>query len=142
MAAEREKHVVQQVLDEAGGTMAREAGIDLADRSAPVWQLLVLVNLVSTRISADIAVAAARELNRGRRHRARQHGRTDLAAARGRAGARPLRPLRREHRDPTRMSAARSTVQVCAETSAACTIASRPPPRPRSARPPCSTSAR
>lgn len=63
MAAEREKDIAQQVLSEVGGTMAREAGIGLADRPAPLWQLLVLVNLVSTRISADIAVVAARELN-------------------------------------------------------------------------------
>ncbi|MFD0776314.1 endonuclease [Streptomonospora algeriensis] len=63
MAGKREKDTARRVLDEAGGTMAREAGIGLADRPAPLWQLLVLVNLVSARISADIAVAAARELN-------------------------------------------------------------------------------
>ncbi|MUL40538.1 endonuclease [Streptomonospora sp. PA3] len=63
MAAKREKDIARQVLGEAGGTMAQEAGIRLADRPAPLWQLLVLVNLASARISADIAVAAARELN-------------------------------------------------------------------------------
>ncbi|GAA1767635.1 MULTISPECIES: endonuclease [Streptomonospora] len=63
MAAKREKDIARQVISEAGGTMAREAGIRLADRPAPLWQLLVLANLASARISADIAAAAARELN-------------------------------------------------------------------------------
>ncbi|HEU4513029.1 MAG TPA: endonuclease, partial [Nocardioidaceae bacterium] len=39
-----------------------EAGIDLDDEPAALFQLLVLTQLFSTRISADIAVAAAREL--------------------------------------------------------------------------------
>src|SRR5690625_3383083 len=64
MAAQREKDIAQQVLEQAGGTTARQAGIRLADKPAPLRQLLVLVNLVSTRISADVAVAAARELNK------------------------------------------------------------------------------
>ncbi|MFD6950892.1 endonuclease [Nocardiopsis sp. TSRI0078] len=51
------------VVDEAGTTLAAEAGIRMADKPAALWQLLVLVNLVSARISAGIAVAAARELN-------------------------------------------------------------------------------
>ncbi|MBX9387501.1 endonuclease [Streptomonospora nanhaiensis] len=62
MAAEREKTIARAVLAEGGPTLARQAGIRLADRPAPLWQLLVVVNLVSARISADIAVAAAREL--------------------------------------------------------------------------------
>jgi hypothetical protein len=45
-----------------GRTYAEEAGIRLADRPAPLYQLLVLSTLLSTRISASIAVAAAREL--------------------------------------------------------------------------------
>ncbi|BCJ62661.1 hypothetical protein [Micromonospora endophytica] len=43
-------------------TYAEEAGITLADRPAPLYQLLVLVTLLSTRIRAQVAVAAAREL--------------------------------------------------------------------------------
>ncbi|MGC5030949.1 hypothetical protein [Micromonospora sp. DT229] len=43
-------------------TYAEEAGISLADRPAPLYQLLVLVTLLSTRIRAQVAVAAAREL--------------------------------------------------------------------------------
>jgi endonuclease III len=50
------------LLDQAGTTYAEDAGIRLADKPAPLWQLLVLSNLVSTRIKADIAVHAAREL--------------------------------------------------------------------------------
>jgi hypothetical protein len=55
---------VEQLLDEHGTTYAEEAGIRLADKPAPLWQLLVLSQLLSARISADIAVAAAKELSR------------------------------------------------------------------------------
>lgn len=51
-----------ELLDKAGRTYADEAGITLADKPAPLYQLLVLSTLLSTRIKADIAVAAAREL--------------------------------------------------------------------------------
>jgi endonuclease III len=54
--------VVDVLLDRYGETYAKQAGIRLADRPAPLYQLLVLATLLSTRISADIAVAAAREL--------------------------------------------------------------------------------
>lgn len=60
----KQADIARAVLSEAGRTLAAEAGIRLADRPAPLWQLLVLVNLVSARISADIAIAAARELNK------------------------------------------------------------------------------
>ncbi|WBB80779.1 hypothetical protein O7606_05150 [Micromonospora sp. WMMD882] len=43
-------------------TYADEAGIRLADRPAALYQLLVLATLLSTRIRAGVAVAAAREL--------------------------------------------------------------------------------
>ncbi|WP_159942628.1 endonuclease [Nocardiopsis sp. FR6] len=55
--------VARAVVEEAGRTLAAEAGIRMADGPAPLWQLLVLVNLMSARISADIAMSAARELN-------------------------------------------------------------------------------
>ncbi|BCB88041.1 endonuclease [Phytohabitans suffuscus] len=45
-----------------GRTYAEEAGIRLADRPGPLYQLLVLATLLSTRISTTIAVAAARQL--------------------------------------------------------------------------------
>lgn len=57
-----QKSVVDQLLDEHGTTYAEAAGIKLADKPSPLFQLLVLTMLSSTRISADIAVAAAREL--------------------------------------------------------------------------------
>ncbi len=56
------KRTAQTVLKLAGQTYAQQAGIRLANTPAPLYQLLVLSLLLSTRISADIAVAAAREL--------------------------------------------------------------------------------
>lgn len=53
---------VKVLLDVAGKTYAAEAGIRLSDTPAPLYRLLVLSVLLSTRIKADIAVAAAREL--------------------------------------------------------------------------------
>ncbi|HEY2206617.1 MAG TPA: endonuclease [Pseudonocardia sp.] len=53
---------VRALLDRAGQTYAEEAGIRLADTPAPLYRLLVLSVLLSTRIKAGIAVAAAREL--------------------------------------------------------------------------------
>ncbi|MFC7329740.1 endonuclease [Marinactinospora rubrisoli] len=57
-----QRRLARAVLDEAGRTLAQEAGVRLADRPAPLWQLLMLTNLLSARISARIAVAAEREL--------------------------------------------------------------------------------
>ena len=61
MAAKPET-VVKVLLDQYGHTYAEDAGIRLADKPAPLYQLLVLVKLLSARITADIAVQAAREL--------------------------------------------------------------------------------
>jgi hypothetical protein len=55
---------VRALIDKAGRTYAEDAGITLADKPAPLYRLLVLSTLLSTRIKADIAVAAARELKR------------------------------------------------------------------------------
>ncbi|MEU8300580.1 hypothetical protein AB0C04_25275 [Micromonospora sp. NPDC048909] len=57
-----ERAVARALLDRRGRTYAEEAGIQLADRPAPLYQLLVLATLLSTRIRASVAVAAAREL--------------------------------------------------------------------------------
>ncbi|MFI6778601.1 endonuclease [Nocardia sp. NPDC050412] len=57
-----QKDVVNALLDRAGTGYAAEAGINLADKPAPLFQLLMLAELLSTRISADIAVAAGKEL--------------------------------------------------------------------------------
>ncbi|HEX6447230.1 MAG TPA: endonuclease [Streptosporangiales bacterium] len=60
--AGRHDKVVQALLERHGRTFAAQAGIRLADRPAPLFQLLVLTKLLSARISSDIAVAAARAL--------------------------------------------------------------------------------
>ncbi|MBX6767936.1 MAG: endonuclease [Actinomadura rubrobrunea] len=54
--------VVKRLLREAGETFAEEAGVPLKDQPAALWKLLVLANLLSARISSEIAMAAAREL--------------------------------------------------------------------------------
>jgi endonuclease III len=61
MAQERDRIVVE-LLDRHGQTFAERAGIKLADKPAPLYQLLVLATLLSARITAEVAVAAAREL--------------------------------------------------------------------------------
>ena len=57
-----ENRIARELLDQAGTTYAAEAGIALADKPAPLYQLLMLAQLLSTRISAGIAVGAAHEL--------------------------------------------------------------------------------
>lgn len=57
-----QRTMVAALLDRYGHTYAQEAGIRLADRPAPLYQTLVLATLLSARISAEVAVAAAREL--------------------------------------------------------------------------------
>jgi hypothetical protein len=54
--------IVKELLDRYGRTYAEQAGIRLADRPGPLYQLLVLSTLLIARISADVAIAAAREL--------------------------------------------------------------------------------
>jgi hypothetical protein len=54
--------IVKELLSRCGTTYAEEAGIRLADRPGPLYQLLVLATVASAPISAGIAVAAAREL--------------------------------------------------------------------------------
>lgn len=58
------QETVRKLLDTCGHTYAEQAGIRLADKPAPLYRLLVLTVLLSIRIKADIAVAAARELIR------------------------------------------------------------------------------
>ena len=58
------QRTVSALLEHAGTTYAQEAGITLRDRPAPLYRLLVLSMLLSTRIKADIAVAAAAQLQR------------------------------------------------------------------------------
>ncbi len=54
---------VARLLDRHGTTYAEQAGITLRDKPSPLYRLLVLSTLLSARISADIAVAAAQELS-------------------------------------------------------------------------------
>lgn len=52
-----------RLIAEKGETYAHEAGIVLKDAPSPLYRLLVLTTLLSVRIGAPIAVAAARELS-------------------------------------------------------------------------------
>lgn len=54
--------MARAVLERFGRTYAEEAGIALADRPAPLYQLAVLATLLSARINSGVALAAAREL--------------------------------------------------------------------------------
>lgn len=54
----------EDLLAEHGRTYAAQAGFALRDKPAPLFQLLVLTQLSSTRITADIAADAAHELFR------------------------------------------------------------------------------
>ncbi|WP_082962261.1 endonuclease [Mycobacterium sp. 852014-52144_SCH5372336] len=62
-AAARKK-LVKRLLEQAGTTYAEDAGIRLADKPMPLFQLLALCMLSSKPIDASIAVEAARELFR------------------------------------------------------------------------------
>ncbi|MDO4918807.1 endonuclease [Kocuria sp.] len=53
---------VERLLARFGRTYAQEAGIGLRDEPRELHQLLVLANLLSTRIGASAAVTTAREL--------------------------------------------------------------------------------
>lgn len=54
--------LVRDLIEVAGTTYAAEAGIRLADKPMPLFQLLVLCMLASKPIDATIAMRAAREL--------------------------------------------------------------------------------
>lgn len=59
---DRNRELTRTLIDRHGRTYAEEAGIHLADRPAPLYQLLVLVTLLSAPIQAEVGTAAAREL--------------------------------------------------------------------------------
>lgn len=56
------REVTRRLLNVAGTTYARSAGITLRDKPQQLFQLLMLCSLMSKPISAEIAVAAAKEL--------------------------------------------------------------------------------
>lgn len=61
--AKEHERTVRALLDAHGRTYAAEAGIRLRDTPQPLYRLLVLSCLLSARIQASIAVAAARALH-------------------------------------------------------------------------------
>ncbi|UQA98091.1 endonuclease [Streptomyces halobius] len=54
--------IVRTLLDRHGETYAAQAGIRVRNTPQPLYQVLVLADLLSTRIRASVAVAAARAL--------------------------------------------------------------------------------
>ncbi|MFC7824468.1 endonuclease [Streptomyces sp. NPDC057375] len=58
-----ERRIVGDLVGAHGRTYADEAGIRLKDTPQPLYRLLVLAHLLSARISATVAVAAARALS-------------------------------------------------------------------------------
>ncbi|SNR61904.1 endonuclease [Blastococcus mobilis] len=83
--------VAAAVLARYGTTFAEEAGIRLADEPVPLFQLLVLAQLLSARIGAGVAVATAAELFSAGwtvPQRLRDAGRGSVIAALGRGGYR------------------------------------------------------
>jgi endonuclease III len=83
--------IAHDVLDRYGTTFSDDAGIRLEDAPAPLFQLLVLAQLLSARIGANVAVSAAIELNKGGWTSAaamRGASRPSVIAALGRAGYR------------------------------------------------------
>jgi hypothetical protein len=61
-ASGRSDLIIRVLLDRYGTPYADQAGIRLADRPGPLYQLLVLSALLTARTPADVAIAAAREL--------------------------------------------------------------------------------
>ncbi|TDC76984.1 endonuclease [Streptomyces hainanensis] len=59
---ERTERTARAVVDRCGETYAEQAGIRLRNSPAALYQLLVLSHLLSARISAGVAVSAARAL--------------------------------------------------------------------------------
>jgi endonuclease III len=89
--SEGDEAVARAVLDRYGTTFAQDAGISLTDEPAPLFQLLVLAQLLSARIGAGIAVATAAELFAAgwtTPQRMRNASRPRVVAALGRGGYR------------------------------------------------------
>jgi hypothetical protein len=59
-----QRDIARRLVDRHGATFAEQAGFTVSDKPSPLWRLLVLSLLLSARISSDIAVSAARELNK------------------------------------------------------------------------------
>jgi len=79
---------VASLLEAGGETFAAEAGIDLADKPAPLYRLLVLAVLLSSRVRAMLGTRACRELvdsGLGNPEKMRDAARDDVHAALSRA---------------------------------------------------------
>ncbi|MFI9803300.1 endonuclease [Streptomyces sp. NPDC052301] len=59
----RDERVLHELVSAYGRTYAEEAGIRLTDTPQPLYRLLVLALLLSARIRASVAVAAAQALH-------------------------------------------------------------------------------
>ena len=60
--ADDHARTVHDLLDRGGTTFASEAGIRLADEPAPLYRLLVLAVLLSSRVRTQLGTRACREL--------------------------------------------------------------------------------
>jgi hypothetical protein len=83
--------IAARVNDRHGRTFAEEAGIRVADAPAPLFQLLVLAQLLSARINAGIALASAQAVKAAgwsTAARLREAPRTQVIGALGRSGYR------------------------------------------------------
>ena len=68
---------IEDLLAEHGRTYAEEVGITLADKPAPLFQLLVLTHLLSANLSAELGLRTARLLRRRFRTAAALAGASD-----------------------------------------------------------------
>ena len=62
MTGGEHRAVLAALLDRYGQTYAEQAGIKLADRPSPLYQMLVAATLASAPVPAETAAVAAREL--------------------------------------------------------------------------------
>ena len=60
--SDKSELIVKELLERCGSLYAEEAGIKLADRPGPLYQVLVLATLLSAPIPAETGIGAAREL--------------------------------------------------------------------------------
>ncbi|MEV4230466.1 endonuclease [Streptomyces bobili] len=61
--SDKQQHVIEELVSSHGRTYAEEAGIWLKNTPQPLYRTLVLAHLLSARIRASTAVAAARALS-------------------------------------------------------------------------------
>ncbi len=94
--------IVRELLARHGRLYAEDAGIRLADRPGPLYQLLVLATLLSAPITAETAVAAARELFAAGYRSPKAMSEASWQDRVDALGRGPLPAVRRAHRDHAR----------------------------------------